>query len=145
MDRMDTSYTTVINATESFLRDELAKATLRAEQLEESHSKAVQRSTQLQLSMGRLQDSLESWTKRELSEDNLTIEQANELAMIGDFSLAKTYDVTIMVEHTFTIEVPADETIEDVIETISYNAESYHVDLINEDSNVIDSNWEEVS
>jgi hypothetical protein len=136
---------TIINATESFLRDELAKATLRNSDLELMHSSALQRSTQLQLSMGRLQDSLESWTKRELSEDNLTIEQANELAMIGDFSLAKTYDVTIMVEHTFTIEVPADETIEDVIETISYNPESYHVDLINEDSNVIDSNWEEVS
>jgi hypothetical protein len=136
---------TVINATESFLRDELAKATLRNSDLELMHSSAVQRSTQLQLNFGRMQTALESWTKEELSNESITEEQAHELAKIGDFSLARTYDVTVTVEHTFTVEVPADETIEDVLESVSYNLESYGVDVMHEDSNVVDSNWEEVS
>jgi hypothetical protein len=131
--------------TREFLESQLVAGKQLISQLQDSYDRSLQRSTNLQLSLGRLQDSLESWTKRELSEDNLTIEQANELAMIGDFSLAKTYDVTVMVEHTFTIEVSADETIEDVVESISYNAESYHADLINEDSSIADSSWEEVS
>jgi hypothetical protein len=131
-------------ATEAFLRDELAKATLRVGQLEEAHSKAVQRSTQTQIDLTRTQNALRDWTREQLKDEEITDTQARELARIGDFTLSQNYDVTMTVEHTFTVCVEAGQDIEDILQGISFSTESYDAELMNDDTNVVDSNWYEV-
>jgi hypothetical protein len=48
------------------------------------------------------------------------------------------------VDHTFTICVESGEDIDDILSTIEFNVNSYHVELMNEDSNVVDTNYDEV-
>ncbi len=90
----------------------------------------------------KLQDELKSWTRNELSQDNITTEQAQSLAEIGNFTITQCYDVTIAVEHTFTVEIEADEDIDDVLTSIDFSADSYHTTLDNVDYNVIEVNYD---
>ena len=90
----------------------------------------------------KLQDELKSWTRNELSQDNITTEQAQSLAEIGNFTITQCYDVTIAVEHTFTVEIEADEDIDDVLTSIDFTADSYHTTLDNTDYSVIEVNYE---
>lgn len=90
----------------------------------------------------KLQDELKSWTRNELSQDNITTEQAQSLAEIGNFTITQCYDVTIAVEHTFTVEIEADEDIDDVLTSIDFTADSYHTTLDNIDYSVIEVNYE---
>ena len=100
-------------------------------------------SNQLHRRHDNLKNSLQSWTRAELAEDNITIEQAQALAQIGEFSITKSYDVTIAVEHTFTIELEAGDDIDDVLTSIDFSADSYHTTLDNVDYNVIEVNYDE--
>ncbi len=135
---------TTVLATEAFLRDELAKATLRVSQLEESHSRIAQRDINTSAELNKMKESLKDWTREEFRDENISAEQAHQLSKIGDFTLSQNYDVTMTVEHTFTICVESGEDIDDVINSIEFSANSYHAELMNDDANVVDSNWEEV-
>lgn len=135
---------TIVLATEAFLRDELAKATSRVSQLEESHARLAQRDMNTAAVLNAIKENLKDWTRSELSEENISMEQAQALAKIGDFTLSQNYDVTMTVDHTFTICVESGEDIDDVLSTIEFNVNSYHVELMNEDSNVVDTNYDEV-
>jgi predicted component of type VI protein secretion system len=91
----------------------------------------------------RTQDSLKHWTRQQLSDSLITQEQALELAQIGDFTLTTCYDVTMLVEHTFTIELEAGDDIDDVLSTIDFSADSYHTELMNSDYSVSETNYDE--
>jgi hypothetical protein len=90
----------------------------------------------------KLQDELKSWTRNQLHDDSITQEQALELAQIGDFTITQCYDVTIAVEHTFTVEIEAGEDIDDVLTSIDFTADSYHTTLDNTDYSVLEVNYE---
>jgi len=135
---------TIVLATEAFLRDELAKATSRVSQLEESHARLAQRDMNTAAELNTIKESLKDWTREEFRNENLSAEQAHQLSKIGDFTLSQNYDVTMTVEHTFTICVESGEDIDDVLNAIEFSANSYHAELMNDDANVVDSNWEEV-
>lgn len=135
---------TTVLATEAFLRDELAKATLRISQLEESHARLAQRDMNTAAALNTIKEELKDWTREEFRNENLSAEQAHQLSKIGDFTLSQNYDVTMTVEHTFTICVESGEDIDDVLNAIEFSANSYHAELMNDDANVVDSNWEEV-
>ena len=99
-------------------------------------------SNQLHRRHDNLKNALQSWTRSELAEDSINIEQAQALAQIGDFRLTQCYDVTISVEHTFTVEIEADEDIDDVLTSIDFTADSYHTTLDNTDYSVIEINYD---
>jgi hypothetical protein len=90
-----------------------------------------------------LKESLKEWTRNELGADNITLEQAQALAEIGNFKLTKCYDVTIVVEHSFSVELEADDDIDDVIGSMDFSANSYHTTLDNEDYAVMETNYDE--
>ena len=91
-----------------------------------------------------MQENLKVWTRTQLRNDLITVEQATDLSEIGDFTLTQSYDVTVTVEHTFTVDVQLDEDSDDIIGTVDLSMNSYHADLINEDYNVIDTNYEAI-
>ena len=117
------------------LNDEISNLKKFKEDLIQASNKTHDRLT-------NLQDSLKSWTRAQLHDDSITQEQALELAQIGDFTITQCYDVTISVEHTFTVEIEADEDIDDVLGSIDFTADSYHTTLDNTDYSVIEVNYD---
>ena len=117
------------------LKDELALMTKFREDL-------IQASNKNHEQLSRLQDSLKVWTREQLNDDSITQEQALELAQIGDFTITQCYDVTIAVEHTFTVEIEAGEDIDDVLTSIDFTADSYQTTLDNTDYSVLEVNYE---
>ena len=91
----------------------------------------------------KLQDELKSWTRSEFSEDNITLEQAQALSEIGKFTLTKCYDVTVVVEHSFSVELEAGDDIDDVLSTLDFSADSYHTTLDNSDYSIVETNYDE--
>ena len=100
-------------------------------------------SNQLHRRHDNLKNSLQSWTRAELAEDNITIEQAQALAAIGEFSITKSYDVTVVVEHSFTVELEAGDDIDDILASVDFSADSYHTTLDNSDYSVVEMNYDE--
>ena len=103
----------------------------------------ITQSNALHRSHDMLKESLKSWTRTELAAEDITTEQAQALAEIGDFKLTKCYDVTIVVEHSFSVELEADEDIDDVLGTVDFSVNSYHATLENEDYAVVETNYDE--
>jgi hypothetical protein len=141
---------TVNYETEIFLRDSLAKATLKVTKLEDDLATAtkfkedlINSSNKLHQLYEKLQDELKSWTRSEFSEDNITLEQAQSLAEIGKFTLTKCYDVTVVVEHSFSVELEAGDDIDDVLSTLDFSADSYHTTLDNQDYSIVETNYDE--
>jgi hypothetical protein len=139
----DNITTAITNATEEFLKSQIKTKEFRIEQLEEAHSRVVQRSTQTEIDLTKTQNALRDWTREQLKDENITEQQALELAHIGDFRLSQCYDVTMTVEHTFTIEVEAGEDIDDVLSSVDFNVDSYSAELMNSDYNCVETNYEE--
>lgn len=135
---------TVQTATTEFLARQIDEKDARITQLEESHARLAQRDMHTAATLNKLREDLKDWTRNELREDNITQEQAEALAQLGDFKLTQAYDVTILVEHTFTVDLQSGEDIDDVISTIEFSADSYHTELINSDYSVSETNYDEV-
>jgi hypothetical protein len=134
---------TVQTATTEFLARQIDEKDARITQLEESHARLAQRDMHTAAMLNKLREELKEWTRHELREDNITQEQAEVLARMGDFKLTQTYDVTMLVEHTFTVDLESGEDIDDLLSTIEFSADSYHTTLDNVDYNVSETNYDE--
>ena len=129
--------------TREFLEKSIVDLSDEINNLKKFKEDLIIQSNQLHRRHDNLKDSLQSWTRSELSEDNITIEQAQALAQIGDFSITKSYDVTVVVEHSFTIELEAGDDIDDVLGSLDFSADSYHTTLDNVDYSVVETNYDE--
>ena len=141
---------TVNYETEIFLRDSLAKSSLKVSELKGDLERTnkfkedlILQSNRVHNKLTTMSDSLKQWTRNELSEDNITVEQAQALAEIGNFTLTKTYDVTVVVEHSFTVELEASDDIDDVLGTLDFSVDSYHTTLDNSDYSIVETNYDE--
>jgi len=121
---------TVINATESFLRDELAKATLRNSELELMHSTAVQRSTNEAAERNRMKNEMQEWTLEEFDNGQITESQAEAIANICGFELTKSIEAEVTVTYNVSLQVPIGEEAEDIINDIDFESVSYNSDNI---------------
>ena len=147
---MEANHGTTDYASEIFLRDSLAKSSLKISELEvdlERVSKfkedLIIQSNTLHRKHTNLQDSLKEWTRAELANEDITIEQAQALAEIGEFTLTKSYDVTVVVEHSFTVELEASDDIDDVLSTLDFSVDSYHTTIDNVDYSIVETNYDE--
>ena len=129
--------------TREFLENKVAQLTDELNTVKKFKEDLISSSNKVHDLLGRTQESLRTWTKDQLDSGSITQGQALELAHIGDFTLVTSYDVTIAVEHTFTVEVEAGEDIDDVLTSIDFSADSYQATLDNVDYNVIEVNYEQ--
>ena len=120
----------VVNATEEFLRDSLAKATLRVTQLEEHIQKVTQRSYADSAERNRMVEGMQEWTMESLSNDSITLSQAEEIAEIMGFELTKEVEVEVTVTYNLTVQVPHDEDVESIVNDIDFESVSYNSDNI---------------
>jgi len=129
--------------TREFLEKSIVDLSDEINNLKKFRDDLITQSNALHRTHNNLKDELQSWTRTELAADDITLEQAQALASIGNFKLTRNYDVTISVEHSFTIELEADEDVDDVLASIDFSANSYHTTLENEDYSVIEVNYDE--
>jgi len=137
MEQTDTSVT-IINATEDFLRDSLAKSTLRVGELEEHIQKLTQRSYSDSADRNRLVEGMQDWTLKELEDENITEEQAEAIAEIMGFELTKEFEVEVTVLYSVTVNARTEEGAQNAIHDIDFDTVQYNSDNISWLSSSID-------
>ena len=129
---------TIINATEDFLRDSLAKATLRNGELEEHIQKLTQRSYADSAERNRMVESMQEWTLKELEDNGITESQAEEIAEIMGFELTKEFEVEATVLYSITVNARDEESAQNAIHDIDFDTVQYNSDSIQYLSSSID-------
>jgi hypothetical protein len=133
------TYPTVIpNETQEFLRDSLAKATLRVTQLEEHIQKVTQRSYADSADKNRMVEGMQEWTLGELENQDITEEQAEAIAEIMGFELTKEFEVEVTVMYSVTVNARDEESAQNVIHDIDFDTVQYNSDNISWLSSSID-------
>jgi hypothetical protein len=79
-----------------------------------------------------------------LDNDEIESDVAEKIADIFGITMDKTVDVVVTVEFNLTINLPRTEDLDDVVNNISFSAESYYRDnseIESEDYHIVD--WSE--
>ncbi len=135
---MDQTTNIVVNATEDFLRDSLAKATLRIGELEEHISKVTQRSYADSADKNRMVEEMKEWTLSELSDESITEEQAEAIADIMGFELTREFEVEVTVLYSVTVNARDEESAQNAIHDIDFDTVQYNSDIISWLSSSVD-------
>jgi hypothetical protein len=131
--------TNVIHATEEFLRNQITELQERVKTVEESHARVVQRDFSTAAALNAMSETLREWTVENLENGAINDEQALELAEIGGFNLTKEVEAEVTVTYYLTVEVPAGEDAESIINDIDFDAIAYDTDHVTHvSSNVTD-------
>jgi len=138
MEQTETSVTVVPNTTQEFLRDSLAKSTLRVTQLEEHIQKVTQRSYSDSADRNRMVEGMQEWTLGELENQDITEEQAEAIAEIMGFELTKEFEVEVTVMYSVTVNARTEEDAQNAIHDIDFDTVQYNSDNISWLSSSID-------
>jgi hypothetical protein len=130
---------TVVHATEDYLRSQIEQKDQRIQQLEESHSRLAQRDYATAGQLQAMRDGLHEWTMENLENGSITEEQSIELAEIGGFELTKEVEAEVTVRYWITLQIPAGEDAESVINDIDFDAITYDTDFVTHVSSSVDS------
>jgi len=128
----------VVNATEEFLRDSLAKTTLRVAQLEEHIQKVTQRSYADSADKNRMVEAMQEWTLEAIEQGTINESEAEEIAEIMGFELTKEFEVEVTVLYSVTVNARTEEAAQDAIHDIDFDTVQYNSDNIGYLSSSID-------
>lgn len=122
--------TNTINATEDFLRKEITMKDEQIERLTNNVTSLSKSALSLGDSLRTMSDSLQEWTMTNLEDGSINEEQATELSEIGGFDLTKEVEAEVTVKYWISLQVPAGESAEDIINEIDFESVSYNSDAI---------------
>jgi hypothetical protein len=131
--------TNTVYATEEFLRNQITQLQERVKTVEESHARVVQRDFSTAAALNAMSESLRDWTIENLENIAINEAQALELAEIGGFELTKEVEAEVSVTYYITLNVPAGENAEDIINDIDFDAIVYDTDHVTHVSSSVDS------
>jgi len=134
----ETSVTLEPNTTQEFLRDALAKATLRITQLEEHIQKVTQRSYADSADKNRMVEAMQEWTFEALEQGTINENEALEIAEIMGFELTKEFEVEVTVMYSVTVNARNEEEAQNAIHDIDFDTVQYNSDSIQYLSSSID-------
>jgi hypothetical protein len=120
----------VVNATEEFLRDSLAKATLRIAELNSHIEKVTQRSYADSADKNRMIESMQEWTLAALEHGTIDESDAESIADICGFELTKEFEVEVTVMYSVTVNARTEEDAQNAIHDIDFDSVSYNDDSI---------------
>jgi len=135
---VDQSTNIVVNATEEFLRDSLAKATLRVTQLEEHIQKVTQRSYADSAERNRITEEMQEWTLGALESGTINETEAEEIAAIVGFELTKEFEVEVTVLYSMTINARDEESAQNAVHDIDFDTVQYNDENISWLSSSVD-------
>jgi hypothetical protein len=98
--------------------------------LEDRMSAISQRSYADSAERNRMVEAMQEWTMQSLSNDSITLSQAEEIAEIMGFELNKEVEVEVSVTYNLTLQVPYDEDVESIVNDIDFESVSYNSDNI---------------
>jgi hypothetical protein len=119
-----------VTATEDYLRSQIAEKDERILTLEQHIQRVTQRDYTGAANLTAMRDQMHTWTTTELENQDITKEQAEAIAEICGFELTNEVEVMVTVEYSMTINVPAGEDAEDIVNDIDFDAISYDTDKI---------------
>jgi len=117
--------TNVIQATEEFLRNQIAEKDEKIQSLEQQLVTAVESRNRAANALSNMSDSLRSWTLEAMDDEEISLSTAEALAEIGAFELTKEVEVEVSVKYWITLEVPAGENAEDLINEIDFESATH--------------------
>jgi len=127
----------VINATNEFLSTQISALQEAIEKkdamivsLQDRMSAISQRSYADSAERNRMVEGMQEWTMESLSNDSITLSQAEEIAEIMGFELTKEVEVEVTVTYNLTVQVPHDEDVESIVNDIDFESVSYNSDNI---------------
>ena len=128
MDQTETPVT-IVNATEDFLKSQIASKDQRIAELEEHIQKVTQRSYAESADRNRITESMQEWTLAALEAGSINETEAEEIAEIVGFELTKEFEVEVTVMYSVTVNARNEEAAQNAIydidfDTVSYNDES---------------------
>ena len=136
---MEQTETSVIpNTTQEFLRDALAKATLRIGQLEEHIQKVTQRSYADSADKNRMVEAMQEWTFEALEQGTINEDEALQIAEIMGFELTKEFEVEVEVQYSITVNARNEEEAKNAIYDIDFDTVDYNSDSIQYLSSSVD-------
>ena len=115
---------TVVNATETFLRDSLAKATLRIGELEQHISTVTQRSYGEAAERNRMRNEMQEWTLEAMEHGTIDEESAQSIADICGFELSKEFELEVTVLYSVTVNARNEESAINLIHEIDFDSVS---------------------
>jgi hypothetical protein len=115
---------TVVHATEDFLRDSLAKATLRIGQLEEQISTVTQRSITEAAERSIIRNEMQDWALNALKERLISESDAEEISNICGFELTQEFEVEATVLYSITVNARSEEDAINLIHEIDFDSVS---------------------
>ena len=131
--------TNIVNATDEFMRNEIAKRDERIKQLEEHIQRVTQRDYATAGKLQSIRDGMHEWTMEALESREISETNAEEIASICGFELTKEVEVQVSVTYYITLQVPAGEDAEEIINDIDFDAVTYDTDKVTHVSSNVDS------
>ena len=138
MDQMDTSYPTIINATEDYLKSQLAEKEQRIVQLEEHIQRVTQRSYADSADKNRMVEQMQEWTLGALEHGTIDESDAESIAEICGFDLTKEFELEVTVLYSVTVNARDEESAQNVIHDIDFDTVQYNSDNISWLSSSVD-------
>ena len=130
--------TPIINATEDFLKSQIAQKDLRIIELEEHISRVTQRSYGEAAERNRMRNEMQEWTFEALEQASINESEAQEIADICGFELTKEFEIEVTVMYSITVNARDEESAQNAIHDIDFDTVSYDSDSIQYLSSSVD-------
>jgi hypothetical protein len=131
-------YPTIINATEDFLKSQIAEKEARIVQLEEHVQTVTQRSYAESADKNRMVEAMQEWTLGALEHGTIDESEAEEISEICGFDLTKEFEVEVTVMYSVTVNARDEESATNAIHDIDFDTVDYNSDNISWLSSSID-------
>jgi vacuolar-type H+-ATPase subunit I/STV1 len=135
---VDQQDTTIVNATEDFLKSQIAQKDERIANLESHISTVTQRSYTEAAERNRMRNEMQEWTLEALDNDTLDESTAEEIANICGFELTKEFEVEVEVQYSITVNARNEEEAKNAIYDIDFDTVDYNSDSIQYLSSSVD-------
>jgi len=135
---VDQQDTTIVNATEDFLKSQIAQKDERIANLESHISTVTQRSYAEAAERNRMRNEMQEWTLEALDNDTITEDTAEEIANICGFELTKEFEVEVEVQYSITVNARNEEEAKNAIYDIDFDTVDYNSDSIQYLSSSVD-------
>ena len=117
--------TTVVHATEDFLKSQLESAKVEIEQLKEHIQRVTQRSYGEAAERNRMRNEMQEWTLEAMDNGTFDESTAQEIADICGFELTKEFEVEVEVQYSITVNARNEEEAKNAIYDIDFDTVQY--------------------
>ena len=137
MDQTETTVT-IVNATEDFLKSQIAQKDERIANLESHISNVTTRSYTEAAERNRMRNEMQEWTLEALDNGTFDEDIAQEIADICGFELTKEFEVEVTVLYSVTVNARNEEEATNAIHEIDFDTVDYNSDSIQYLSSSVD-------